>query len=614
MLTLVACTQTNSLSSAGSGDETPFYLVATPTPEPTAVSIPTPIPPFGTPSVLSPTAYATPVAVVPIPTATPLPTPTPAPQPTATPLPLPAATPTPPPLPEDSTTLDLGGDLSLNISPENTISGRNVSFSLSGVNLWEPVTVSFLDPDGVPAPWITSEDVHLVNSDQVRSTYQTLYPNPSGETSWKRYAGQDVTGQWTVDIGLTDGVYRAIYTLTDLNLRDVEQVLLGTLLTRRVADNFVIYYSELIPTALVVDLQDHLSQAAQIIDRQIQAETKQIPDIYLMGNRSIMSKVSTFTGIDLGFEDGYYANFGERPGIFIMTDLMATEVRRLLTHEYAHHVFDGLSRSQTIPAWLTEGLAEYYEFYVAESSPRPHASELREYATADLAQAAAQEGGLFTLEELASQSDWNSRAGDGVSLQYAQAYMTIRFLTETYGPLAGKDLVVQIGDGLDISDALVAVTGLDLTVFELQFNRWLRRWEDPERRAVAEYLAALDVILTEETANSNLRAQNINSSMTQEESVSSHAFLVDSTESLIQDLQALSPPERALELHQEVNDHFGRVMVWLSLELDAAKALDNGPLIAANKMIPEINARDFIFKRNISNLEFLFNLSQQPPG
>ena len=49
------------------------------------------------------------------------------------------------------------------------------------------------------------------------------------------------------------------------------------------------------------------------------------------------------------------------------------------------------------------------------------------------------------------------------------------------------------------------------------------------------------------------------------------------------------------------------VAVWLSLELQAAEAFDNGPLIDANNMIPEINARNFNLKRNLSNIQFVLN-------
>ncbi|MAF39422.1 MAG: hypothetical protein CL696_11210 [Chloroflexi bacterium] len=43
------------------------------------------------------------------------------------------------------------------------------------------------------------------------------------------------------------------------------------------------------------------------------------------------------------------------------TDLKGNEVRRLLTHEYIHHIFDGLANDFPLPTWLTEGLSKYYE-------------------------------------------------------------------------------------------------------------------------------------------------------------------------------------------------------------------------------------------------------------
>lgn len=189
----------------------------------------------------------------------------------------------------------------------------------------------------------------------------------------------------------------------------------------------------------MADLQDDLIDTASLMAQRIRTELGSILDVYLTGNRELLDMVSSVTGIDLGFEDGYYTNSGERPGIFIRTDLQGTEVRRLLTHEYIHHVFDGLSNDQVLPAWLTEGLSEYYEFDIALSGSRPDASLLRLFASADLARSAARSGGLFSLSILEDQETWNSRTDKSeLSLQYAQAYMTVRFLNETYGPLAGK--------------------------------------------------------------------------------------------------------------------------------------------------------------------------------
>ncbi|MCH9017682.1 MAG: hypothetical protein IIB89_07990, partial [Chloroflexi bacterium] len=172
------------------------------------------------------------------------------------------------------------------------------------------------------------------------------------------------------------------------------------------------------------------------------------------------------------------------------------------------------------------------------------------------------------------------------------------------------DMVVEMGRGSSLSASIKAATGLDLGVFESQFNRWLERWEDPERGPIADYLMALEVLLAAESANSEQRAENLNTSMTAGESVSSRAALVRSTEELIDSLHSLSPPDRAQSLHDEAEEHFGRILVWLTLELQAAETQDNTPLKAANAMIPELRARDFTLKRNLSNLQFIFNIDQ----
>jgi len=226
-----------------------------------------------------------------------------------------------------------------------------------------------------------------------------------------------------------------------------------------------------------------------------------------------------------------------------------------------------------------------------------------------LARTAAQTGSLFSLASLDNQTVWNSRTDqDELALQYAEAYMAVRFLIETYGPLAGKDLVEEIGLGTSISRSLETVTGLDLGVFESRFIRWLARWEYPERALLSDYVIELDAILATESAISEQRAENIATPMFAQESISSRAALVQSTEELVAALQLLSPPERAQELHQQAEDHLGRVLEWLSLELLASQTRDSVPLRAANDMIPELRARNFTLKRNLSNLKFIYNL------
>jgi|TARA_B100000586_G_scaffold217832_1_gene164857 hypothetical protein len=127
----------------------------------------------------------------------------------------------------------------------------------------------------------------------------------------------------------------------------------------------------------------------------------------------------------------------------------------------------------------------------------------------------------------------------------------VRFPNETYGPLAGKNLVELIGLGLDLPESMVTLTGLSLGEFESTFKLWLVGWEGPVREPVARYLIALGPILAAETANSQQRTANLGASTAANESISSRATLVHSTEELVDTLQALTPPEQALFIHQE---------------------------------------------------------------
>jgi len=167
LLALAACTQTGG---EGTATTAPVATTATATASLLVETKPAPIAAPTEPTTASPTATLLPIP----PTVTPQPTAKPAP--TATPLP----TPTPrPPIP-DSTRFELGSGLVLSVSPENAVAGREVSFSLAGVPTWAKVNVKFVDPQGVPASWITAEDVHLLEMDQTQATTYQMYPPISG--------------------------------------------------------------------------------------------------------------------------------------------------------------------------------------------------------------------------------------------------------------------------------------------------------------------------------------------------------------------------------------------------------------------------------------------------
>ena len=68
----------------------------------------------------------------------------------------------------------------------------------------------------------------------------------------------DIVGDRSVDIEISDQVASAAYTLKDLELNDVITVSQGTIMAEHPVPGFIIYYSNLVPSSLVVDLQEHL--------------------------------------------------------------------------------------------------------------------------------------------------------------------------------------------------------------------------------------------------------------------------------------------------------------------------------------------------------------------
>ncbi|MDA1129651.1 MAG: hypothetical protein O2913_13300 [Chloroflexi bacterium] len=456
----------------------------------------------------------------------------------------------------------------LSVIPEEQSAGRDVSFALSGLTPWQPVRVSVSDPQGASTLWITVEDVNILDLNGVEATTYTMYPTESGVLDWERYAIQDEIGDWSVSIDLNGKVSSTGYSLSKYPLGCLETASVGVDLTVYSGSGSPIYYSDLVPTALVADLQEHLSDTALLLGQRTETEVGQLPDVYLMANRELMEQVGSATGVTLGFEDGYYKNYGARPGVYMRTDLQATVVRRLLTHEYVHLVFDGLAKDRQLPAWLTEGLSRYYEYDIALSGTRPNASKLRLFTDADEARAAAQAGSLFSLSALDKQSDWNSRTGQQqISLQYGEAYMAVRYLNETYGPLSGKDVVLEIGRGFSLPDSIKTVTGVELAVFESQFREWLKVWEDSDRAAIALYLSAVETLLLEREAISDKRVENSAISKSADQAAISRLALVRSAEVLLDSLRGLSPPEGTLAVHLEAEEYLERFVEWLTLVL-----------------------------------------------
>ena len=229
--------------------------------------------------------------------------------------------------------------------------------------------------------------------------------------------------------------------MSQLSLADQGTKTLGVEFRRHRGQASDTYYSSRVPAVLATDLQAHLSFAIGAIRERLGLSTAQIPDLYLVWGRENLRKTMAALGLELGWEGGFFWRRPPHDGIYGQVDSFRSSVLRLITHEYVHLLLDEEYGDRNIPAWLNEGLAEYFEYELALDDTRSDRSRRSMYDSADLASANAQAGTLFTLRSLESRRDWNARSDDEVNLQYAQAHMAVRYMVETYGVRKVTDVI-----------------------------------------------------------------------------------------------------------------------------------------------------------------------------
>ncbi|MCH7606859.1 MAG: hypothetical protein IH962_06865, partial [Chloroflexi bacterium] len=557
---------------------TPMATAAPPKPQPT-------VPPTGPPVVLPPTP--TPVAFLPFPT--PLPTTATQPRaapvippPTATPLPTPTAAPTATPAPTesapkpgaDSETTDaeksqIMGEMTLRIQPKEPFAGRDVSFSLEGMEPWQKVAVEFFDPLGRPAQWITDYETELSGAAGDPTTRQFLFSDGTGRVEWLRIGTRDREGIWTVRITVGGQTVSVNYPVAQLQLPVEQAAVAGLQFSKYQGAISPTYYSGSVPPALVVDLESHLHWVAGELNRRLGLQSTKFPDIYISGTTSIFKQLGRSTNTNVGQAEGYYLTGGPGSGIYLRADLFRTGIQRVLSHEFVHLLLDEASDSKFLPAWLNEGTAEYYEYTLGIEGERPDATRARLYRSADLAQEAAASGTLLSLPVLENQTNWNSQdSEDRINLQYAQAHMAVRYLTETYGPKAPADIMIDMGRGAPLIIALQEETGRPYAEFERDFVRWLKAWQDPEREQIRAYTQAVNQIIASLDAITTARANELNSPAPLAQRITSEVGLVTSANTLKDRLGAISPPPKLRTLHKNGLALLGRVVDRLKLELE----------------------------------------------
>ncbi|MBI4198912.1 MAG: hypothetical protein HY535_00340, partial [Chloroflexi bacterium] len=519
-------------------------------------------------------------------------TPTPTPF-VASPTPTPASAPgTPAP---SAAALNLGGGLTLTVDPAQPLTGRPISFSLQGLPGWARLKVTFLDPASLAVAWTDEHGTFLVAQASQAVKSATLYADGQGRVSWARLNALDPEGLWTVKVLVDDQEFRGTYILTPLQVQTTAVSDLGVSFRRYSGSASELYASGGVPLAVTLELSGMLSPLTDRLKPWLSLTSAQIPNVYVFSNKDLFKTAVTAAGATVtGLEAGVYLPFGQHRGLFVIVDEFNSETTGVLIHEYVHLLVEELAPRASVPAWLNEGLATYLDIHVRADFGASLAAQRERYRRADAARKALATNALLPLSRLVSQRDWNAETDrERASLQYAEAYMAVRYLLERFGNQAAALIIGEMAKGASFEAAFQRVTGVSLSSFEQDWRSWLGQWQDNLREGVRSYVTQVDAIMEEVAKLDSDRGAFIQASgaATFSQRVAAQTQFLERAESLESRALALSPPAPARVFHSDLAAFLLVQKRWLQRELDASRQGSNAIINEANAMIPEVSGR-----------------------
>lgn len=144
---------------------------------------------------------------------------------------------------------------------------------------------------------------------------------------------------------------------------------------------------------------------------------------------------------------------------------LTLELGRVLHHELVHAAFDAAAPSLVLPAWLNEGVAEWFE---ARALSKRHLSH-GELAYLMRANRSGAWLGLGTL----NRSSFAGLGQDRAQLAYLQAYGMIEHLTRRHGEGALRELCRAVVRSRDIERSLQRTLRMDSAALEASFREEL---------------------------------------------------------------------------------------------------------------------------------------------
>ncbi|MGI9591160.1 MAG: peptidase MA family metallohydrolase [Myxococcota bacterium] len=163
---------------------------------------------------------------------------------------------------------------------------------------------------------------------------------------------------------------------------------------------------------------DELERAYDRLDQMLGLRPERRIDV-IVYDQSVFDQqfAGRFRFAAAGFYNGVIAIRGDV--------VVSTQLARVLHHELVHAAFDAASPSLILPAWMNEGIAEWFE---ARAVSKRHLSP----GERGYLQRASNAGALLSIDAL-SRPNFAGLGSDAASLAYLQSYGMITWLSQNFG-------------------------------------------------------------------------------------------------------------------------------------------------------------------------------------
>jgi hypothetical protein len=199
---------------------------------------------------------------------------------------------------------------------------------------------------------------------------------------------------------------------------------------------------------------DELEGAYQLLDKLLGLRPKSRIDVIVYDPSAFDAQFAgRFRFSAAGFYNGVIAIRGDT--------VLSNQLARVLHHELVHAALDASAPSLILPAWLNEGVAEWFE---------ARAMSKRYLSPGELGylQRASHAGALLPVAALSAPS-FAGMGSDAATLAYLQSYGMIEYLARTFGEKSLARFIEAVIHSRSIDRAMGRIYNMSLHDLEYRF-------------------------------------------------------------------------------------------------------------------------------------------------